>query len=153
MDLPYDGLGSNLSNLSRLSNAETRSISAENVTGAKGQAFETTLSENVVLRDLSFSLDVWFGNERCNRSGPFTFSVREAVARAVRKRIRIRPPHNDRGIVRQPFYPDIAHGELHVRSQPGQAREPPAQRFAVMALSTERMCAAEAVMNVGNTIF
>jgi len=38
MDLSYDGLGCNMGNLSRLSNAETRSISAENFTGAKGQA-------------------------------------------------------------------------------------------------------------------
>jgi hypothetical protein len=38
MDLSFDGLGSHMGNLSRLSNAETRSISAENFTGAKGQA-------------------------------------------------------------------------------------------------------------------
>jgi hypothetical protein len=37
MDLSFDGLGSSMGNLSRLSNAETRSISAENFTGAKGQ--------------------------------------------------------------------------------------------------------------------
>ena len=36
MDLPFDGLGMGLANLSRLSNALTRSISAENFTGAKG---------------------------------------------------------------------------------------------------------------------
>ncbi|MBN1565163.1 MAG: DUF2961 domain-containing protein [Anaerolineae bacterium] len=34
---PFSGLHMNLGNLSRLSNAETRSISAENPTGAKGQ--------------------------------------------------------------------------------------------------------------------
>ena len=37
MDLSFDGLGNNIGNLSRLSNAETRSISAENFNGAKGQ--------------------------------------------------------------------------------------------------------------------
>lgn len=37
MELNYNGLGLNLGNLSRLSYAETRSISAENFTGAKGQ--------------------------------------------------------------------------------------------------------------------
>jgi hypothetical protein len=36
MDLHFDGLGMNLGNLSRLSLAETRSISAENPTGGKG---------------------------------------------------------------------------------------------------------------------
>lgn len=35
---PFNGLGSNLSNLSRLSNAVTRSISPENFTGEKGKA-------------------------------------------------------------------------------------------------------------------
>ena len=34
---PFNGLGMNLGNLSRLSNAQTRSISPENFTGAKGQ--------------------------------------------------------------------------------------------------------------------
>src|SRR5260370_2698330 len=37
MDLSFDGLGNNMGNLSRLSDAETRSISAENLNGAKGQ--------------------------------------------------------------------------------------------------------------------
>ena len=37
MTYTYNGLGLNLGNLSRISNAETRSISAENFTGAKGQ--------------------------------------------------------------------------------------------------------------------
>jgi len=37
MNQTFNGLGLNLGNLSRLSAAETRSISAENPTGAKGQ--------------------------------------------------------------------------------------------------------------------
>jgi len=37
MDLPFNGLGMHLGNLARLSNAQTRSISAENPTGARGQ--------------------------------------------------------------------------------------------------------------------
>ena len=37
MTYTYNGLGLNLGNLSQLSNAETRSLSAENPTGAKGQ--------------------------------------------------------------------------------------------------------------------
>ncbi len=37
MSLAFNGLGMHLGNLARLSNAETRSISAENFTGAKGQ--------------------------------------------------------------------------------------------------------------------
>ena len=37
MDISFNGLGMNLGNLPRLSNAVTRSISAENRTGAKGQ--------------------------------------------------------------------------------------------------------------------
>jgi hypothetical protein len=36
MDLPFDGLGMNLGNLARLSDAQTRSISAENPSGEKG---------------------------------------------------------------------------------------------------------------------
>jgi hypothetical protein len=37
MEIPFNGLGLSLGNLSRLSNAVTRSISAENFSGAKGQ--------------------------------------------------------------------------------------------------------------------
>ena len=37
MNGTFNGLGLNLGNLSRLSDAETRSLSAENPTGAKGQ--------------------------------------------------------------------------------------------------------------------
>ena len=37
MELPFNGLGMSLGNLSRVSDALTRSISAENPTGAKGQ--------------------------------------------------------------------------------------------------------------------
>lgn len=37
MELEFNGLGLNLGNLARLSNAETRSISAENFTGEKGK--------------------------------------------------------------------------------------------------------------------
>ena len=37
-DLEFNGLGLNLGNISRLSNAQTRSISAENFTGEKGKA-------------------------------------------------------------------------------------------------------------------
>src|SRR5947209_9704889 len=37
MNVPFNGLGMHLGNLFRLSNARTRSISAENPTGAKGQ--------------------------------------------------------------------------------------------------------------------
>ena len=36
MTTPFNGLGLHLGNLSRLSTAETRSISAENPTGEKG---------------------------------------------------------------------------------------------------------------------
>lgn len=35
--MPFNGLNMNLSNLSRLSNAETRAISPENTTGKKGR--------------------------------------------------------------------------------------------------------------------
>ena len=38
----FNGLGMNLGNLSRLSNAQTRSISAENPTGARGQGGQAT---------------------------------------------------------------------------------------------------------------
>ncbi|MDQ3539707.1 MAG: hypothetical protein M3440_03385, partial [Chloroflexota bacterium] len=38
----FDGLGVHLGNLSRLSQAETRSISAENFTGAKGAGGQAT---------------------------------------------------------------------------------------------------------------
>ena len=37
MEIPFNGLGMSLGNLSRLSNAVTRSISAENFSGARGQ--------------------------------------------------------------------------------------------------------------------
>lgn len=42
MNTSFNGLGTNLGNLSRLSNARTRSISAENPTGAKGQGGRVT---------------------------------------------------------------------------------------------------------------
>ena len=37
MNITFNGLGMNLGNLSQLSNAQTRSISAENFTGEKGK--------------------------------------------------------------------------------------------------------------------
>ncbi len=37
MEANFNGLGMSLGNLARMSNAETRSISAENFTGEKGQ--------------------------------------------------------------------------------------------------------------------
>ena len=37
MNITFNGLGMNLGNLSHLSNAQTRSISAENFTGEKGK--------------------------------------------------------------------------------------------------------------------
>ena len=37
MEITYNGLGSHLGNLARLSRAQTRSISAENITGEKGK--------------------------------------------------------------------------------------------------------------------
>jgi len=52
MTQPYNGLGLNLGNLSRLSNAETRSISAENPTGAKGQGGRHVDPNHEVSRDL-----------------------------------------------------------------------------------------------------
>lgn len=42
MNEPFNGLGLHLGNLSRLSNAETRSISAENPTGEKGRGGRAT---------------------------------------------------------------------------------------------------------------
>jgi hypothetical protein len=42
MPASFNGLGLNLGNLAELSNAQTRSISAENFTGAKGQAGRAT---------------------------------------------------------------------------------------------------------------
>lgn len=42
MDITFDGLGLHLGNLSRLSHARTRSISAENPTGTKGQGGRAT---------------------------------------------------------------------------------------------------------------
>jgi hypothetical protein len=45
MSILFNGLGMHMGNLSRLSNAETRSISAENFTGAKGQGGMATDGE------------------------------------------------------------------------------------------------------------
>ncbi len=45
MNVSFDGLGMSLGNLSRLSNAETRSISPENFTGAKGMGGMATEGE------------------------------------------------------------------------------------------------------------
>src|SRR3954453_2112662 len=48
MHVTFDGLGMGLGNLARLSDAQTRSISAENPTGARGQggmATEGTAAE------------------------------------------------------------------------------------------------------------
>src|SRR4051812_39396525 len=53
MQNSFDGLGMNMGNLSRLSNAETRSISAENFTGEKGKGgMATTGTGAVVSREL-----------------------------------------------------------------------------------------------------
>ena len=58
------------------------------------------------------------------------------VARTVRKRIGVGPPNDNGGVVRPAFYPDVADGQLHVRSQPGQSSKPAAQGLSVMALAT-----------------
>ena len=42
MSITFNGLGLHLGNLARLSNAETRSISAENPSGGKGQGGRAT---------------------------------------------------------------------------------------------------------------
>jgi hypothetical protein len=53
MQLNFNGLGMHLGNLSQLSNAETRSISAENFTGAKGAgAMATEGTGAVAAREL-----------------------------------------------------------------------------------------------------
>jgi len=49
---PFNGLSMSLGNLSRLSNAETRSISAENPTGAKGQGAMAEADPHGPARDL-----------------------------------------------------------------------------------------------------
>jgi Protein of unknown function (DUF2961) len=48
MNLSFNGLGMCLGNLSRLSNAETRSISAENFSGAKGQGGMATAGTGAI---------------------------------------------------------------------------------------------------------
>jgi hypothetical protein len=48
MSTLFNGLGLNLGNLAELSNAQTRSISAENFTGAKGQAGQATSGTGAV---------------------------------------------------------------------------------------------------------
>ena len=52
MSTPYNGLGLLLGNLSRLSDAESRSVSAENPTGAKGQGGRHVDSGEGPARDL-----------------------------------------------------------------------------------------------------
>ena len=49
---PFSGLGMSLGNLSRLSNAETRSISAENPTGEKGKGAMAEANPHGAARDL-----------------------------------------------------------------------------------------------------
>ena len=44
----FSGLGMHLGNLSRLSNAQARSISAENPTGAKGEGAKATEGKSAV---------------------------------------------------------------------------------------------------------
>ena len=69
MDLSFDGLGTHMGNVSRLSNGETRSISAENFTGAKGQGgMATEGTGSVPSRELgrgveSFTLDQYRGQD------------------------------------------------------------------------------------------
>jgi hypothetical protein len=50
--MSFDGLGMHLGNLARLSRAETRSLSAENPTGAKGQGGMAINPEHVASREL-----------------------------------------------------------------------------------------------------
>src|SRR4051812_25783809 len=49
MDLSFNGLGMDMGNLSRLSNAESRSISAENFSGEKGQGGMATEGTGAVV--------------------------------------------------------------------------------------------------------
>ena len=52
MTQPFNGLGMNLGNLARLSAAQSRSLSAENVTGEKGQGGMADPAANPCSRDL-----------------------------------------------------------------------------------------------------
>ena len=59
MTNPYNGLGLNLGTLSRVSNAESRSISAENFTGEKGKGgMATTGTGQVAARELGLGWKV-----------------------------------------------------------------------------------------------
>ena len=53
----FNGLGMGLGNLSRLSNARSRSISAENFKGEKGQGGKATEGTGAGLEDFAFDYD------------------------------------------------------------------------------------------------
>jgi len=71
----FNGLGMHLGNLSRLSNAQTRSISAENFTGAKGEGGKATEGTGAVpARDLGQG---WKVSPSINVAGNSTVTLAE----------------------------------------------------------------------------
>src|ERR687898_2352567 len=67
---------------------------------------------------------------------------------AVQQRCRPVPLHKHGGIPRPAFHPDAVDLEMQVGQDARNALEPAAERFAVVALTTDRVGAAKAVMNV-----
>ncbi len=101
MDLTFDSLGMHLGNLSQLSNAVTRSISAENFTGAKGQGGMATE-----------------GHRRGR--GPRTRPGLESLAEHRHRGQRPRHPGRHRGPGRDPAH--LADGAPDPLAPPGAAR-------------------------------
>jgi hypothetical protein len=75
MTQPFNGLGLNLGNLSRLSNAETRSLSAENPTGAKGQGGRQVDPNHGPSKDLGTGTEVRFKEDLGARPGGLWKSI------------------------------------------------------------------------------
>src|SRR5713101_5260505 len=93
-EAPFDGLGLNLGNLYRTSNAKTRSISPENFTGEKGKAgMSTNGPAKGAARDLGQG---WKLSPLVRVPGKSTFTLAEITGPGAIQQIWMTPAPLDR---------------------------------------------------------
>jgi hypothetical protein len=92
----FDGLNVNLGNLFRLSDARTRSISPENLTGEKGKGGMATLEEGTAARAARFLGQGWKVNPYVNIQPGETFTMAEIDGPGAIQHIWMTPTGNRR---------------------------------------------------------
>ena len=75
------------------------------------------------------------------------------VRTAVEQRCGAVPLHEHDGVPRPALHPDVVDLEVEIGQDAAEALKPAAQGFVVVALATNRVGAAKAVMDIGATAF